>query len=129
MYLSLLGNLSLWSVTSNASSIFSNTKVGVQKQKVKIVRFNKVQIYTDLYIFIVTEQAFGYGVGELDTMCDEGISQDKLQLMLNPNTATDDVNTTASSDKGGRPTKTSSQMTESSQVSQDINGEQKSEVI
>ena len=75
------------------------------------------------------EQAFGYGVGELDTMCDEGISQDKLQLMLNPNTATDNVNTTASSDKGGRPTKTSSQMTESSQVSQDINGEQKSEVI
>jgi hypothetical protein len=74
------------------------------------------------------EQAFGYGVGELDTMCDEGISQDKLQLMLNPNTATDD-NTATSSDKGGRPTKSSSQMTESSQVSQDINGEQKSEVI
>lgn len=71
------------------------------------------------------EQAFGYGLGELDTMCDEGISQDKLQLMLNPNTATEEVDNNSND---GRPIKTSNEMTESSQISQDINGEQKSEV-
>ena len=76
------------------------------------------------------EQAFGYNMGDLDTMCDEGIEMDKLQLMLNPNTAMD--NTNGSQAEGGkvngRPTKSSSEMTESAQVSKDINGAQKAKV-
>lgn len=75
------------------------------------------------------EQAFGYGIGELDTMCDEGIDQDKLQLMLNPNTAmTDGAGLSSSDNSGGRPTKTSAEKTESAQVSQDINGDSKAKV-
>ena len=67
MYLTILGNLSLWTVISNESNFGKIRQVESGRHKMKIVRYKlchsiNVNIYLEMYTFFVSVQSYGYWV-------------------------------------------------------------------